>query len=184
LELPGPRKGKALSEETKRCVIDFYCDDEYSRLMPGKKDCVSIARNVKKQKRLLLCDLKELYAAFKQKYPDLKVGFSKFCSLKPKWCVLVGCSGIHSVCVCTIHQNVVLMLGAVNLDKNQHKLIGHDGVQQRFQRVYDSPVVLTAQLTLNIWKTTCFNNSNLKLMRKMNHSPYNSNNGQLSTAQS
>ena len=67
--------------------------------------------------------LKELYAAFKQKYPDLKVGFSKFCSVKPKRCVLVGCSGTHSVCVSTIHQNVVLMLGAVNFDKNHHELM-------------------------------------------------------------
>ena len=24
LELPGPKKGKVLSEETKRCVVDFY----------------------------------------------------------------------------------------------------------------------------------------------------------------
>ena len=51
LELPEPKKGKGLSEETKRCVANFYCDDEYSRLMPGKKDCVSIVRNVHKQKR-------------------------------------------------------------------------------------------------------------------------------------
>ena len=123
LELPGPKKGKGLSEEIKRCVADFYCDDEYSRLMPGKKDCVSIARNVHKQKRLLLCDLKELYTAFKKTFPLLKVGFSKFCSLRPKWCVLVGCSGTHSVCVCTIHQNVVLMMSAVNLDKDHHELM-------------------------------------------------------------
>jgi hypothetical protein len=123
LELPEQKKGKVLSEETRRCVIDFYCDDEYSRLMPGKKDCVSIARNTHMQKRLLLCDMKELYAEFKKTFPHLEVGFSKFCSLRPKWCVLVGCSGTHSVCVCTIHQNVVLMLGAVNLDKDHHELM-------------------------------------------------------------
>ena len=59
LELPEQKKGKVLSEETSRCVIDFYCDDEYSRLMPGKKDFVSIAKNTHMQKRLLLCDMKE-----------------------------------------------------------------------------------------------------------------------------
>ena len=75
------------------------------------------------QKRLLLCDLKELYASFKQKYPLLKIGFSTFCSLRPKWCVLIGCSGTHSVCVCTVHQNVILMLGAVNLDKDHNELM-------------------------------------------------------------
>lgn len=45
LEIPEPKKGKVLSEETKRCVVDFYGDNEYSRLMPDKKDFVSIARN-------------------------------------------------------------------------------------------------------------------------------------------
>ena len=38
--------------------------------MPGSKDYVSIGRNVHMQKRLLLCDLKEIYAAFKQEHPD------------------------------------------------------------------------------------------------------------------
>ena len=70
LEMPESKKGKVLSEETKNCVVDFYCDDEYSRLMPGKKDYVGVARNTHMQKRLLLCDLKELYAAFKQNYPQ------------------------------------------------------------------------------------------------------------------
>ena len=43
--------------------------------MPGKKDYISIARNVHVQKRLILCNLKELYAEFKQKYTDLKVRY-------------------------------------------------------------------------------------------------------------
>ena len=45
------------------------------------------------QKWLILCNLKELYEAFKSTYPLLKVGFSKFCSLRPKWCVLAGATG-------------------------------------------------------------------------------------------
>ena len=43
-------------------------------------------------------------------FPDKKICFSKFASLWPKGCVLVGASGTHSVCVCTIHQNVKLMI--------------------------------------------------------------------------
>jgi hypothetical protein len=65
--------------------------------MPCKKDFVSIARNTHMQKRLLLCDMKELYAELKKTFSHLEVGFSKFCSLRPKWCVLVGCLGTHSV---------------------------------------------------------------------------------------
>ena len=39
-----------------------------------------------------------------------KIGFSKFAELRPQHCVLAGASGTHAVCVCTIHQNVKLMM--------------------------------------------------------------------------
>ena len=41
--------------------------------MPGKKDYVSIARNVHVQKRLILSNLRELFVDFKTEYPNLKV---------------------------------------------------------------------------------------------------------------
>lgn len=44
------------------------------------------------------------------------VGFSKFASLRPEHCVLPGSSGTHSICVCTIHQNMILLLNALNLE--------------------------------------------------------------------
>ena len=47
------------------------------------------------------------------KEPELKVGFSKFCEMKPRWCVTVGARGAHSVCVYSIHQNVKLMVTAL-----------------------------------------------------------------------
>lgn len=81
--------------------------------MPGKKDFVSVSRNVHKQKRLILCNLKELFSAFREKFPEAKVSFSKFCSLRPKWCVLAGGAGTHSVCVCTMHQNIKLLLAPI-----------------------------------------------------------------------
>ena len=37
----------------------------------------------------------------------VKIGFSKFCTLLPKWCVIAGSSGTHSVCVCTTHQDAL-----------------------------------------------------------------------------
>ena len=67
--------------------------------------------------RLILCNLKVLYAAYKFKY------FLKFCSLQPKWCVPAGPKGTHSVCVCTIHQNVKLILGAIGLEKLYYEII-------------------------------------------------------------
>ena len=62
------------------------------------------------QKRLILGNLKEVYQQFKEKYPMVKVGFSKFAELRPRNCVLAGTSGTHAVCVCTIHQTVKLMM--------------------------------------------------------------------------
>ena len=75
LSLPQPKKGENLSEKTKSLVQDFYCNDEQSRVMPGKKDCVSIKKNTQVQKRLILCNLKELYANFKEQHSDIKIGF-------------------------------------------------------------------------------------------------------------
>ena len=56
-----------------------------------------------RQKRLVLCNLKEVYKQFKTLHPETKVGLSKFCELRPRECVLAGASGTHSVRVCTIH---------------------------------------------------------------------------------
>jgi hypothetical protein len=83
--------------------------------MPGKKDYVSIGRKQHMQKRLILCNLIELYVSFKTKYPQEVIGFSKFCSLRPKWCITVGASGTHSVCVCALHQNAILLTNAIQI---------------------------------------------------------------------
>ena len=91
--------------------------------MPGKKDYVSIKKNQHEQKRLVLCNLHELYVAFKEQNPNIQVGFSKFCSLRPKSCIIAGKSGTHSVCVCTIHQNAVLLVDALNWDVTYKDLI-------------------------------------------------------------
>ena len=91
----------------------IYNDEAISRTMPGKKDCVSVKKDgmmVLEQKYLVLCNLKEAYELFKEKMPQLKIGFYKFADLRPKECVLAGAAGTHSVCVCTIHQNVKLMM--------------------------------------------------------------------------
>ena len=87
------------------------------------KKTVTIRKNVHVSKRLILCNLKKLYTAFKDKHPDLKISFSKSASLRPKWCITVGPKGKHSVCVCTAHQNMKLLLSSVNLSKDYHELL-------------------------------------------------------------
>ena len=49
--------------------------------------------------------------------------FFTFCALRPKHCVLAGSPGTHSICVCSIHQNVKLMLSAITSEKSYHELI-------------------------------------------------------------
>ncbi|XP_071944232.1 uncharacterized protein [Antedon mediterranea] len=106
-------QGKSLSEELKESVVRFYENDDNSRICPGKKDKVSVrgkdGEKIEHQKRLVLLNLKELHAAWKTVYPQKKIGFSSFAALRPKWCVLAGASGTHSVCVCKYHQNPKLM---------------------------------------------------------------------------
>ena len=67
-----------------------------------------------KQKLLVLCNLSGLYSAFRDKYPNIKIRLSKFCTPIPKWCVLAWSSGTHSFCVCSTHQNAVLLVDAID----------------------------------------------------------------------
>lgn len=117
-------KGWKLPDTTKQLVLDFYNDDEYSRIMPGKKDSISVS-GVHMQKRLLLINLKELYHLFKEKYKHLKlkIGLSTFCALRPKWCVIAGSSGTHNVCVCIYHQNCKLKLKALGINEHLKDLL-------------------------------------------------------------
>ena len=61
-----------------------------------------------------LCNFQELYPAFKEKHPNVNIGFSKFCALRPKWRVLAGLKMTHSVCICSNHENVVLLVDAMD----------------------------------------------------------------------
>lgn len=95
-------------------VCNFYRNPEVSAVMPGKKDFIRVKddkgnkRDI--QKRLLLGSLKEIYADFKKEHADLKIGFSRFASLRPPECVFVKSCGTHTVCVCTFHQNAKLSI--------------------------------------------------------------------------
>ena len=118
LSTPNPKPGHSVAQRTIDLVTEFYQSDEVSRMLPGKKDFVSVKKaegRVHIQKRLVLCNLRELYKLYKDISPTERIGFSKFAELQPKQCVLAGASGTHSVCVCTIHQNVKLKIIGSNL---------------------------------------------------------------------
>jgi len=120
LSTPNPKLGKRLTKDTADGIKLFYCSDSISRLMPGMKDFVSVIVNGKRQpvqKRLVLCNIKEAFLQYKETNPDQKIGFSTFAALRPKECILAGGSGTHTVCVCTIHQNIKLMFEGAKLER-------------------------------------------------------------------
>lgn len=62
---PNPKLDQILSTATIKSVMLFYCSDEVSRQMPGKKDFVAVttSQGLREhvQKRLLLSNLKKAY---------------------------------------------------------------------------------------------------------------------------
>lgn len=114
LSVPDPKTGNKIAAETVDLVQKFYLSDENSRELPGIKDFVLVkkgdGKKEKIQKRLVYCNLRELYRLFKSEFPKHKTSFSKFAEYRPQECVLAGASGTHTVCVCIIHQNVKLMI--------------------------------------------------------------------------
>lgn len=111
---PADKKGRCLAQTTIDRVREFFESDEFSRMCPGIKECVAIrnekGEKVSKQKRLLLTNIREMYVEYKHRYPEDKIGFSKFCELRPRWCVTVTAPGSQSVCVCQQHQNAKLLV--------------------------------------------------------------------------
>ena len=72
-----------------------------------------------------LSNLQELYKNYilQRKHPDVNIGFSKFCTLRPEWCVLAGWLTNELHCVCSAHQNVVLLVDLMYWDLTYKYLI-------------------------------------------------------------
>lgn len=108
---PGNR---SIDSNVRQRVIEYYEDQENVREMPGKKDVKSVKNpdgsRTQRQKKQLIFNLRELYSNFIDNNPDFRIGFAKFAELRPQHCVLAGAAGTHTVCVCTIHQNLKLMM--------------------------------------------------------------------------
>ena len=120
------KKGKTITSEIRHLVTNSYGDDNFSRQVPEKKDYVSKSKGVHKQKLCKLqksFSLQELYTTFKQKHPNVNIGFAKICALKPKWYGRADLKMTHSVCVCSAHQNVALLVDAVDWDLTYKDLL-------------------------------------------------------------
>ena len=67
----------------------------------GQKIMSLLFKKQHMQKQLFFVNLKELYSSFLKEHADIKIGFSKFCQLRPKWCVLLRASRTH--CFMCLH---------------------------------------------------------------------------------
>jgi len=109
LSLPDPKQGNRLSNATAQMVTSFYHDEELTREMPGNKDSVNVDSCQEMQKCLILCNSNELFATRIFKHLEIKLRFYTFCSLRPKWCILLRAAGTRSFIVCVIHQSMKLL---------------------------------------------------------------------------
>ena len=55
--------------------------------------------------------------------PNVNIGFSKFCPLRPKWCALADSKMTHPVCASSAHQNVAFLVDAMDWDLTCKDLI-------------------------------------------------------------
>ena len=60
---------------------------------------------------------------FKVNHPNVNIRFSKFCALRPKCCFLTGSKMTYSACVCSAHQNVVLLVDEMDEELTYKDLI-------------------------------------------------------------
>ena len=105
---------RAISDEVKQLVIDFYHEQAYT--MPGKADVVTVTTDAgkeKRQKKLLVMTIDEMLEIFKNEHPDVKIGRTKFSELRPKE-VLLSSETPRNVCGCIYHANIILLMEALH----------------------------------------------------------------------
>ena len=104
------KQGLHVDEDTIKKIHAFYQRDDISRQAPGRKDVLTIrdakGTKTKHQKRHLTSSILEVFALFKEEYPDITVGKSKFADLRPKH-VLLSSKLPHNVCLCRYHENFI-----------------------------------------------------------------------------
>ena len=88
---PDPKKGNPIDAEVAQRVQEFYLSEEISGTAPEGKDEGSAS--VSGSQRFMCCSLREAFGQFHKKFPNLKIGFSKFAAMRPEQCVLSGKSG-------------------------------------------------------------------------------------------
>lgn len=118
-------KGKKLYiEDLKKNVTEFLEQDVNSRLCPGKKDVI-VRNKIKKQKRYLNGNLKELHKKFVES--ESKISYATFCRLKPFWLISPKATD-RETCLCITHENFKMIVDklyslGIILQKNPREVL-------------------------------------------------------------
>lgn len=98
------KRNRSRIDEIQRSVRSFLQRDDNNRIAPGKKDTIT-PNKVKRQKRFLNDDLRNLHAKFLSEFPNLKLSYSLFCRFRPFW-VLKATEKDRQTCLCIKHENL------------------------------------------------------------------------------
>ena len=102
-ELAGSRK--SIQEDLTR---------ENAKLLKANRDHPKVKAGSRRlQKWHMTMSIKETYASFKEEYPNVKLGLSKFAELRPHDVKLSSETPVN-VCQCTYHQNVIMAVDALH----------------------------------------------------------------------
>lgn len=107
------RGNKAMDNRRENMIQDFFTSDEVSRETPNKKQVAHPPPSRDPVPlRFLHLTIGETFEKFKIMYPNIKIGRSKFYSLRPSW---VKEKTPHESCLCIQHSNADLLLQVNNL---------------------------------------------------------------------
>ncbi|XP_050391948.2 uncharacterized protein LOC126810751 [Patella vulgata] len=96
-----------LIRRTKQKIQNFFERDDNSRITSGKKETVTF-RKVRKQKRLLTDNVRNLFRKFQSENPNCHMSLTSFRRMKPFW-IRKATEYERDTCLCKIHDNFRLV---------------------------------------------------------------------------
>jgi hypothetical protein len=128
--------------QTSENVKRFLERDDNSTCLPGKRDKLKTKSGMT-QTRVLNDYLYNLHLKFKSENPHMKIGFTSFCSYRPKHVKLVQFSA-RRTCLCQKHQNMSLKVKGlksvgVSTTENPDTLISNNSDEEIIQKLRDCP---------------------------------------------
>jgi hypothetical protein len=117
---PSSRTGRQLSDETIAMVQEFFRQEDISRALP---DRTIIIENAVVARRFMQVTVEDAFRQFAARNSNVRVGRSKFHSLRPHDVIIPTLKQAHRFCLCLRCQNLKLMLAADRAIGTIHELM-------------------------------------------------------------